>query len=296
MQKQIIATGFAVLSFLLPLKASAQDFEDIYVFGDSLSDVGNVFNVTKGVYPPSSYYQGRLSNGPVWVEYLATKLGATSTNFAFSGSSTRFGNAVFPSPLPGLLTQIGFFIGANSTADPKALYIVWAGSADYLFGDVKDANGPVNNLSLAVTLLYVAGARNIMVVNLPDLGKLPRTRFDSQISSSLDALTEAHNSGLTATLNFFSQKPGINIIPLDVDSLFDQAIAEPAKFGLINVTDSCLVNLVPCANPNEYLFWDEIHPTTAAHKLVGELAFSALKPKPVAEPSADLGAVLVLRK
>lgn len=284
-----LITGMPTAAFSASL--SAQNFEQIYVFGDSLSDSGNVFNATAGVYPPSPpYFEGRLSNGPVWVEYLASKLEANSTNFAYGGSSTGIGNAVIPLfPLPGLLTQVNSFTQANPQADPNALYTVWAGANDYLFGEVTVPTESVGNLSTAVTSLYESGARNIMVVNLPDLGKLPGTRVDSQISSSFDALSEAHNFNLTATLDSLSQKPDINIIPVDVNSLFDEAIVAPTEFGFTNVTDSCLVGVVACANPNEYWFWDEYHPTTAAHELVGELAFSALETEPVPEPSAELG-------
>lgn len=283
---------------------SEQNFEQVYVFGDSLSDVGNVFNATGGIYPPSpSYFEGRLSNGPLWVEYLTPKLEANSTNFAYAGSSTGIGNAVFPAlPLPGLLTQVSSFTQANPQAEPNALYTVWAGANDYLFGGVTDPTGPVGNLSTAVTSLYATGARNIMVANLPDLGKLPATRVDIQVSNSLDALTEAHNFNLATTLDSLSQLPDINIISLDVNSLFDEAIAAPTEFNLTNVTDSCL--LVRCTNPDEYLFWDEYHPTTATHKLVAGLAYSALEIEPVPEPSAELGvltlgalgAVLVLKR
>ena len=282
-----LITGLPTAVFSASL--SEQNFDQVYVFGDSLSDVGNVFNATGGFYPPSSsYFGGRLSNGPLWVEYLTPKLEANSTNFAYAGSSTGIGNAVLPAlPLPGLLTQVSSFTQANPQADPNALYTVWAGANDYLFGGVTDPTGPVGNLSTAVTSLYATGARNIMVANLPDLGKLPTTRVDSQVSSSLDALTEAHNLNLAATLDSLSQLPDIKIRSVDVNALFDEAIAAPTEFNLTNVTDSCL--LTACTNPNEYLFWDEYHPTTAGHKLVGDLSFSALETEPVPEPSAESG-------
>lgn len=239
-----LITGLPTAAFSASL--SEQNFDQVYVFGDSLSDVGNVFNATGGVYPPSpSYFEGRLSNGPIWVEYLTPKLEANSTNFAYAGSSTGIGNALFPAlPLPGLLTQVSSFTQANPQADPNALYTVWAGANDYLFGGVTDPTGSVGNLSTAVTSLYATGARNIMVANLPDLGKLPARRVDSQVSSSLDALTEAHNLNLAATLDSLSQIPDINIISLDVNSLFDEVIAAPTEFNLTNVTDSCLLTAI----------------------------------------------------
>ena len=292
------------LTLLLPTAAKAADlsakFDNIYVFGDSLSDDGNLYKADGGNYPQSPpYFNGRFSNGQLWVEYLATDLGLTpnsSTNFAFGGSSSGLGNAVLPSlPVPGLLGQVNGFTSSlqatNQKADPNALYVVWAGADDYLFGGVTDVTKPVNNLSTAITSLATAGAKNIMVVNLANLGTLPATRGDSQISSGLSTLTSAHNSGLAATLDGLSQKlsPDTKIIPLDVNSLFDRAIANPGEFGFTNVTDSCLVNNAVCDNPNNFLFWDGYHPTTAGHELVADLAFSTLEPAAVSEPSDGLG-------
>ncbi len=265
-----------VLGF--PGGATTANFDRIYVFGDSLSDDGNVFKSTKGETPPSPpYFRGHYSNGPVWVEYLASKLKLTSnpdTNFAFGGATTEDSRK----PVPGLLAQLKSFTATNSSADPNALYIVWAGANDYLGGGT-DSTTPVNNLAIAVKSLSAVGAKNILVVNLPDLGKLPGTRT-SQRSDSLNNLTNKHNSGLAASLKSLRQQlsSDINITYLDVHSLFNQVINTPEKFGFTNVTNPCLSKGSICKHPNQYLFWDGIHPTTAAHKLFVELAFSALKP------------------
>jgi len=134
MQRQILATGKILLSFMFPLKVTAQKYESISVFGDSFSDTGNVFNATTGAIPPSpTYFDGRFSNGPVWVEYLAQELGLTfnpRTNFAFGGPTTGFNN-ISIAALPGLQQQINGFTAANPFAKPDALYIVWAGANDY---------------------------------------------------------------------------------------------------------------------------------------------------------------------
>jgi phospholipase/lecithinase/hemolysin len=265
------------------------------------------FHATQGATPPSpTYFDGRFSNGPVWEEYLAQELGLIvnpSTNFAFGGATTGFDNIGFPG-LPGLKQQISSFTAENPSANPNALYIVWAGANDYFsyfLGGVPNFNETVANLSQAVTSLAQVGAQNIMVVNLPNLGSFPVTGGDSQISSYLSTLTNAHNSDLNRTLNFWSQElsPEINIIPLDVNSLFNRIIAAPGEFSFTNVTDSCIGNssVVPvdiptqpvACTPDKFLFWDEVHPTTATHKLIGELAFSALQPAPVPEPSCLLG-------
>lgn len=278
----------------------------IYVFGDSLSDTGNSFDVI-GIPPSPPYSQGRFSNGKIWVEYLADELGLSSNqqiNFAFGGATTGTANTLIPGVqgLPGLQQQIESFTAANTSADSSALYTIWAGANDYLGNGVTDPTIPVANLSTAVSSLSAVGAKNIMVVNLPDLGQLPGTR-GSQNAAGLDALTEAHNSLLAANLNFLSQQnPDLNIIPLDVNDLVSRAIADPGEFGFENVEDSCLTSSGICSNQDEYLFWDAIHPTTDAHKLLGELAYSNVQPVP--EPAAEwavlalgaVGAVSILKR
>ncbi len=303
MKKQIIATGFFLFSFMLPLKASAnQKIEQIYTFGDSLSDVGNVFNATSQLNnagnPPPPYFNGRFSNGPVWVEYLAKRLklqpapyttlppGAFSSpngiNYAFGGASSGLNNAAFPTaPFPGMLAQVKLFtsgLTANQkSADPKAVYIVWAGANDYLFGNVTNPQQPVNNISNSITALAAVGAKNIMVVNLPDLGKLPGTRL-SPFSPQLTTLTNAHNLALAGAITTLNRKlPSVNLIPVDVNTLFKTAVKFPGVFGFTNVTEACFKNNAVCATPNQFLFWDDFHPTTMAHKQIQLLALFALK-------------------
>ncbi|MBR8833796.1 MAG: SGNH/GDSL hydrolase family protein [Stigonema ocellatum SAG 48.90 = DSM 106950] len=170
MQRQIIATGFFLLSFFFALKVSAKNYDEIYVFGDSFSDTGNVFDATNGAIPPSpAYFNGRFSNGPVWVEYLAQDLGLTlnpHNDFAFGGATTGVDNINVPG-LPALQQQISSFTAENPSADPNALYIVWAGANDYFnyfLGNIPNPNQTVANLSDAVTSLATDGAKEIMVV------------------------------------------------------------------------------------------------------------------------------------
>lgn len=297
MNKQIVTTGFVLFSFMLPLKATAATFSQIYVFGDSLSDTGNSFNAT-GIPPSPPYFQGRASNGPVWVEYLADDLGLTpqqQTNYAFFGATTgsSSNSTITGAQIPGLQQQINSFKATNTSADPNALYVLSAGANDYLSGSTTNPSVPLTNLSTVVNSLADYGAKNIMVVNLPDLGKLPGTSGNTQVSTGLSALSQAHNSGLAANLNLLSQQSDVNIIPVDVNSLFNQAIASPEQFNFTNVTESCLTQTSVCSNPNEYLFWDRVHPTTVAHELVGDLAFSSLESKAVPEPAATLGILTI---
>ena len=111
----------------------------LIVFGDSLTDTGNLYSLI-GIPPDPPYYQGRSSNGPLWVEYIAPQLKLNSdvvVNHAWVGAKTGRENVFDDLPLPptvslpGLLDAVDMF-SASGEVDPKALYIVWIGSNDLL--------------------------------------------------------------------------------------------------------------------------------------------------------------------
>jgi phospholipase/lecithinase/hemolysin len=328
-RKQAIATGFVLFSFMLPIDAKAANFSQLFVFGDSLSDTGNVFDASGDTFPPENlgYFNGRFSNGPNWVDYLAQDLGISSPtpaldvldgtpptsgiNYAFGGATTTTANTIDPN-LFGLPQEIGAFanplVQNNQTADPNALYIVWAGANDYLpttspnFTPFTTPETTVSNIAGAVNALAGVGAKNIMVVNLPNLGNIPlsndRSPFPGPVippgtPDRLNRLTEAHNALLSTTLvNLDNTLSGqnVNLISLDVNSLF-QDITDPTRSPFANTTDPCVLNL-SCTNPDEFLFWDGTHPTTAGHRLVGQLAFNSLQDDgtpSVPEPTSILG-------
>ena len=287
MKKNILSLAIiALLSFVMAVFApsilSVQKINQLYIFGDSLSDTGNIYRATGGVYPSSPpYFQGRYSNGLVWVEYLASGLKLTSeqrTNFAFGGATTGSSGM---NGIPGLLAQVDNFTKAHPDINPNALYVLWAGANDYLYG-TSNSTMPIENLSKAIQLLSTGGAKKILVANIPDLGKLPSTRYTAN-SNSLSQSAIAHNQSLAKSFEVLNDKLGhdTQIIELDVNSLYREAITEPAKFGFTNVTNACLNNNVNnvavCDNPDKFLFWDGIHPTTAGHRILAEAALKALK-------------------
>jgi phospholipase/lecithinase/hemolysin len=300
----------------LPSKTSAKDFDEIYVFGDSYSDTGNAFKSIENLpsqsklffeelNPNRLYFQRRYSNGFLWEEYLAAKLGLPENsinNFAVAGATTGSNNAfngLDPYKqinLSGLQQQIENFANANPSADPDALYTIWVGTNDYLIG-ATDPTTTIENLSTAITSLVSLGAENILVPNLLDYGKFPITvdssnsifpsSIDSSISRGFSTVFREHNSELVKNLDNLSQRLGsdVNLIQLDVSSLFDEIIANPEKFNFTNVTSACVAKVFDvCAQPDEFLFHDNIHLSTAAHHLVANLAFSALAPMSTNEP------------
>ena len=312
----------------LPRAVEAASFQNLYVFGDSLSDVGNALRDTAGLIPPPvlptsnggfspGYANGRFSNGPVWVEYLAKDLGLsldTRNDFAYGGATTGTENGLnpllsqfgFPITLPGFQQQIATFQSQNPIPGQDALYVLWAGANDYLNPNLTNPQGTVQsaivNLSTAVTTLASGGAKNFLIANLPDLGKLPLTRGDLPRSQGLSLLSSAHNTALAQALGVLPSTLGVNIIPLDVNDLVNQAIANPSRFGLTNATEQCLPATplfpgapspsTPCdpvKDAPNFLFWDPLHPTTRGHEILGEYAYSVLKSKSIPESSPVVG-------
>ncbi|HEY9632063.1 MAG TPA: SGNH/GDSL hydrolase family protein [Coleofasciculaceae cyanobacterium] len=280
MRRIFFAIALTLLAFMTSVVFSAQQPEpmnELYVFGDSLSDVGTVFRATGGMYPPNpTYFQGRYSNGRVWVEYLAERLHLSSSqtnNFAYGGATTGSNHN---SLVPGLLTQVQSFIQTHQQTNPNALYVLWAGANDYLQG-AGAATIPLENLTKAIASLAGVGVNKILVANLPDLGQLPATRTSAN-SASLSALTQSHNQGLRRSLKLLSQQySDLQIVTLDANKLYREAITNPAALGFSNVISSCLSGSRTCGNPDQFLFWDGIHPTTAAHRVLGEAAFCAIQ-------------------
>ncbi|MDF5733291.1 MAG: SGNH/GDSL hydrolase family protein [Rhizonema sp. PD38] len=280
MKKRIFIVGLALLSFIMLMAASilsSDKINQLFVFGDSLSDTGNVFRATGGTHPPSPpYFQGRFSNGLVWVEYLASMLELNfkpNNNFSYGGATT---GEVSMNGVPGLLAQVDSFTKADQKANPNALYILWAGANDYLYGAANPTQS-IEDLSRAVESLVKVGAKKIMVANLPDLGKVPATSHHPN-ANILTSLTITHNISLAKSLDILNQKLDYHtqIIKFDVNSLYLEAITNPEKFSLTNVTTACLNNLTTCDRPEKFLFWDGIHPTTAAHRVLAEAAFKGL--------------------
>jgi phospholipase/lecithinase/hemolysin len=266
----------------------------VNVFGDSLSERGNFFLASGGAFPPTPpYYEGRISNGPAWIEYFACALGEEvplpsvlgGTNFAFNGA-----RAAGPSPYstPDLAMQVASYLDTKvGTTDPDDVFVIWAGANDIFFGALAGETNfipeAITNISGSIRRLHAAGARKFVVLDLPLLGQTPFFNTVPLISSQLDTATLAFNSYLAGELQSLKRKLNhIRIADAKVSQLFETIKRAPRYFGLRNVTDSATVfdpvtgigfELVPGVNPNHYLFWDSVHPTTQGHKIIAAYAF-----------------------
>ncbi|MGI9241945.1 MAG: SGNH/GDSL hydrolase family protein [Verrucomicrobiales bacterium] len=266
-------------------RGDGKPFTKIYAFGDSLCDTGNFFALTGS--PGAPYFEGRFSNGLVWIEYLAEEMGMRPddvVNYAVGGASTgRENERDIPglTNFPGLQDEIDYFeedLGGKS-ADQRALYIVWAGANDFLIADAKTPEEieatiktAIGNTVVAALRLYEAGARRILVPGLPDLGLTPYGQLGGQ-SAQLSYVTYLYNEALEAALDQL-EAAGIRTSRLDSAQLIQDMVAEPAAFGLSNATDPFLA---VGGDPSGFLFWDAIHPSTTGHWSIAQEAMNVLR-------------------
>ena len=314
----IIATvcWLPISTIAQPAVAEPADITGINVFGDSLVDAGNVFNLSG--FPPSPPYARQLSNGPVWTTQLAEALnltpvlstealptlanGATSLpaegiNFALAGSLSSQVN-VASTNLPGLQQQIVAFreLAQSFPPNPDALYVLLAGGNDYNLAVANPSgnstlselpNQVTDNLVNAASALIDAGAQRLLVSNLPDLSGQPLAKLldqaNPQSSVLLSELSLKHNQLLSQKLTALEASSNAEIIQLDLEGLFLTVVQHPEQFGFKNVTEACLIenrlgaqSKSICDNPEAYLFWDERHPTAAGHRAIAQLALSQL--------------------
>jgi phospholipase/lecithinase/hemolysin len=275
----------ALIALLSPLAVASPigSVNQLVVFGDSLSDNGNAAIVAAQLnipFPP-------LSNGPLWIDQLATKLsvpdpqpflaGLGGTNYAVATAQTGSNG------LSGVSDQLIAFAAAHPAGAPAdALYTLWAGANDIFNGGnpVLAADNIFNN----ILGLAAGGGKNFLWLNLPDLGLTPRAIAAGQTIPA-NLASGAFNAEWAVDLGKL-QAQGINAVGVNVEALFTQIITTPGAFGFSNVTSPGEGQ----PNPNSFLFWDDEHPTTAGHALVADLAFADLSvPEPASISFAALG-------
>lgn len=312
----------ALLGPVLSMPAAA--FSNLYILGDSLSDSGNVstiygIGVATGLIsvpenppavPSANYFPGTFSNGPNYSVTMAAALGLQirpsvlgGTNYAYGAARTDYHALQDQSPLfLGLNQQRDQLLAAHPAGlDSDALYVVFGGSnnvQDLLSGSRSEGNAglgapstvaeTVLDLKAIVGDLFANGAETVMVVNLPDLGLVPRiTSLGPLAVGAASFFSSQINAGI-ADVVAAQRSMGRHVIDFDLRSLFDDLVQNAAANGFTNTTGACFtgddVNFFPggtvCGNPDEHIFWDSLHPTARVHAILGAQMAVAAIPEP----------------
>ena len=284
-------------------------FTQTIFFGDSLTD-GGFF---RSLLPPSvQNVTGQFTTNPgyVWSQYLADyydsnadvawkATGATPTlspggnNWAVGGARTGTDSVGALGYTPSLASQYARYLSSGNTVDPNALYTVWGGANDLFAVQANPAQaqaiigGAVTAQIGLVGALTQAGAQYILVPTIPDLGLTPSSRAGGAVAMAQGtALTNSYNSALFGGL----ASAGLHVIPLDTFHFLQEVVANPGAYGITNVTGTACqpqitaqsltcnpTSLVNPGAPNSYLFADGVHPTSGAHKVIGDFAISVIE-------------------
>jgi phospholipase/lecithinase/hemolysin len=264
-----------------------------FFFGDSLTDTGNISDLIGGLGP--GYPGSTLSNGPTWVTYLDPSTQSLQQAFETPTPSRRLGGAPVLSRSTDFsaalaTTQLisdqqvnaafaAFQTGLNPTSNDRAF--IWGGANDFL----PLLNGPippttneieqrvttgVANLSQSVLDLSNTGIENITIISLFNIGLSPRADGFAQQGAGIARL---FNSRLKKALQ--SPLQNSNLTWIDTDALLNDAVANPAAYGLSNVTDAAapqaidgIPSTLTAEEQAEYLFYDDLHPTTGVHQQI----------------------------
>jgi len=266
-------------------------FSQIFVFGDSLSDTGNFASLIGDLPPP--YYRNRINNGPVAVETLAAQLGHTvqaslhliwpeeGSNYAVAGANA---SGIEPTDLDA----------NHAVAPADALYVIFIGG-----NDVRDARSETNpvlarsmvkaaaaNVREAIKSLSRAGAHSFLLIGAPNIGLMPETRLIASAtdnpglikhSRELSKLYQYELHKMTLYLKYIN---GIKITQFNLFTFFNALVEKAHDYGFSNTTDACFnstdFTFHPDCNFDEFIFFDDIHPTARVHTLVGEALYETL--------------------
>lgn len=305
MLRIIVALVLVWFSF----SCEAQTVDKIIVFGDSLSDNGNFYSYSLHIVPKKPpYFNGRFSNGLTWVERLADGLHLNHEskdqllNLAYGGATARSDKNDIAWQIKTYLKKFPY----DANGD-KHLYVIWIGGNDYLpaKGSTDDVTSEaVASIQKHIELLIQHGAKNFLVLNLPDLGKTPLAQLaGKEYAEKVSRMIQLHNAKLSLMLSRLRvQHSEIDMVFFDVTSPFKDALTHPQKYGIKYTQDACFKGdtfmfsvlkdakydqvraqlsdsdrIVFCMLADEYFFFDHVHPTRVVHELIAKKVLERLK-------------------
>jgi phospholipase/lecithinase/hemolysin len=239
---------FVCLLGLVALTVQAADsrpaFSRIVMFGDSLSDTGKMYRKMLGFLPSSPpYYEGRFSNGPVWLEQLTTQFpGLTIANEAEGGATAVAYNKISWNPKYQVINNLDYEVTQFLEKDrfkPDDLVILWFGANDYLaygWNTEQDAKRVRDAISDAANRMVLHGAKQILLFNLPDLGQTPNAR-SQKVVDKVSHISAYHNQLM---LNLTRQLAPVGLVKLfEIDKQFAEMLSDPQNFGLSDTENAC---------------------------------------------------------
>lgn len=286
------------LSILSTLSVAALD--NIYIFGDSLSDTGNTHLSTN-----EGSLDGRFSNGRLWHEWLADRLKVPTaiaskkyedglphaTNFSCSSAT--------PTPsitdlIPGVSDVQQQIIGEKKLLshdldtsnafdregrhfNNQDMVFVWAGANNLFFTDMTGTEVAAEGMGSVLDLLAQRDVKKLVIMNLPDIGSTPcYSDSDPAQRQNATEFSRSFNAELDNQLDNFQKKyASIQIVRIDVYTLFEKLLGAHKEAGFTYGNDAYWCSDTT-RNPDDFIFFDDVHPTEAGHRYISERLFEQL--------------------
>ncbi|WP_211829778.1 SGNH/GDSL hydrolase family protein [Kistimonas asteriae] len=237
---------FLLLTLITCLLGQVHASEDLaihrlVVFGDSLSDQGKLHDKVNGAMPISPpYWKGRFSNGPVWTDILAETYplineaegGASAVNYR------RFSGDIKYKVANHLENEIDQFL-EKSSFHPDDLVIVWIGGNDYLtyhWTRPEDIERVILEQVIQIRRIERLGAKHILAINLPDMGKSPIANKEG-VAQLMSDVTEYHNTRMKMVFDQAFSPDTVQIF--DAASIFDHFMTSPEDYGFQHIREAC---------------------------------------------------------
>ncbi|OMO65848.1 Lipase, GDSL [Corchorus olitorius] len=274
--------------------SAAPNVSAVFIFGDSLVDVGNNYYIDTVAMPmsPNEEDLGFENYSPPYlnpnttgdvilkgVNYASSGAGILNSTGSVLGAPIHFDQQInyFAKTRQDIMSRIG--ASAAQQLLTKAIYFVAIGSND-IFGAEQEI----------LQTLYNLDARKIIVTNAPMVGCTP---FERDVHSSRDKcvdfpneVAKSYNSRLKALLQELTTNlTGSIFVYLDAYAMSEDIFTNYKSYGFDNAEFACCQvigehgGLVPCGNlsrvcsdRSKYVFWDPFHPTEAVNLIMAKQA------------------------
>lgn len=267
-----------LLRYVLTIEWSS--FDTIISFGDSNTDSGNVYKLTNQTWPlVPPYYQGRFSNGLVWIKRLAP---LDLRNYAYGGATTdnHFIQGYTASdtvPVPGVRQQISIYSSRTHGIQKnfaRRLYVIWVGGNDYYFNSTVAPANVTGSILNAVRDLLNIGVKHLLILNQSPIENMPFVQTEERIVYYRQQAIYHNNNLSIGIKNLDYNRQEVQLYLFDIHAFLVQVFTNYSqhslntRVGCWNLSNGQLID--QCSNPQLYMYIDQYHLTATVHELIAD--------------------------
>ncbi|MCY4044859.1 MAG: SGNH/GDSL hydrolase family protein [Cellvibrionales bacterium] len=267
-------------------KANVSRINKMVSFGDSLSDTGNMFNASDWDFPnPHSWFVGHFSNGRVWTEYLALSRRIPLYNWAVGGAAGRNEYGLITGIHAQVKSYLDYMHFVKNFNYESVLFTMEFGLNDFMNYD-RELSDVQEDFSNALNEIIRAGAKNILLLTLPDATVAPQFQYKTlEKKNRIRSQIENFNMTIKETVKRYNREK-VHIELFDTAKVLSDLIDQALEKGFVNVKEPCLdihrddpidylsehdlTDACKLHGADKYIFWGVTHPTTATYRYISD--------------------------